>query len=214
MKFGKYWKDAINGLPQWYQSKSISYKEWKKLSKKTQDTKHLFSKFRLDIKKVDNAFEYLANRGWSVFDCCLPSVLADDNLEKNTIAFAHINATAVRKLCKKLDKQHGCYMFSKWLSDCKDRHQYAFLGGMSLTVLEIKNHTNPKLECPVCWECTNSNVVMHCGHVVCLDCTKCILGCKSARQHWEIMSAKNRNASRVSCPVCRHPFAYYGMTII
>ncbi len=204
MKFGKHIKAEINRFPSLLQKHFIDYKKWKLLAKEYKNnmqtrsiqmqvyrTSTIIRLLLKDLELVDYAFKHTIRNEYSCFSNIL-SLFGRNYKESEKFAydFAMINAEAVRKICKRLDKSINKTTFSHWFVKCRENHKYAFLGGKELTYLTHK-YGNKEKECPICMENRNELVILNCGHVLCLNCISQI-----------------RSKFPDNCPYCNYAQAY------
>lgn len=203
MKFGKKIHNESIKFPPIFQRHFINYKKWKKTIKeykKNMETKSLEMQIyrtstiiRLlikDIEIIDNVFKSAVRLEYSCFTK-LFSIFKNDYLinEKYAYEFALLNAEAIRKICKRIDKAINKHTFTPWLIKCRENHRYSFLGGRDLTYLSMKYNEKEK-ECPICMEETNNLIILNCGHYLCDNCTT------------KINTSKTLNIKN-TCPFCK-----------
>jgi hypothetical protein len=160
MKFGKYYKQALTRLPESATSVCIPYDQWKKwirvdhgsISQQWQDLltqecgqvdKFIFTQPRLrDMLCLSNAAR----------------ISVEDKLY-----LCELNARALYKICKKLQKKIQVPAL-KWYLDITSAHAYRFTGSSDRTLLAIKT-SHMTLECPICFEDRIQShwILMRCG---------------------------------------------------
>lgn len=160
MKFCQTWKKEVMTLPDLLADSCINYKRYKKLIRRA-DYKEVMTTIINDCKRVNRDFiRYVHPNRRIIF--AHPCKFEIAPVKTDLVKFAQLNNICLRKICKKADKivKDLPYpqFFTKWLSECKTEHNWDFMDGKELTLLEMKtrsienNGEVPKLECPICFE--------------------------------------------------------------
>lgn len=196
MKYGQYWKKELKTLPSQVQKHIIDYKCYKKLIKTSVDSTYIMNKLMEDAKKADMFFKKSKN------EC--------DGLFK----MAELNSTSLYKICKKTQKKNKDNYAMAWLQYVHNKHMFAFVSGIKKTQLSI--HNTESKECPICFEESNNVIIMHCGHILCLDCVKNMLNVQQKRGTIYNLIAHGLYSiqHRPSCPFCRHKKALCDYEIV
>lgn len=174
MKFGKTLYESIELLPKWYHKYCFPYKKWKKYIKtKKYSLEQLEDKLRYDIKKINYVKNCILNGG-NIFKI-LHKDLFLDNFYVNIIKFMKLNSIAVKKMCKKINKNYNCDVFDLIYIDLQ---KFEFLNNKFIIDLEEK-HKICNTHCNYCDDIskkkpTNTNRYIYCP--ICL--TKIIPGIK------------------------------------
>lgn len=202
----------------------IPYKQWKKAIKGKQP--RLYASWSLDdlekqCQRVNTVFyrEYarLVRPATSKHESWLPCCLAagantavaphpeTPEPKAQLLQYAEINATAVYKVCKKLEKTHTTPGAMRFLEQIRTQHRYAFLGSDQTTRLrldlEVPRGTLEN-ECPICFEDLAPAVVFPCGHYQCFECL-----CRMTTYREIPATFANRLSiisQRLACPLCRY----------
>lgn len=193
----------------------IPYKQWKKAIK-YQRTAWSLDDLEKQCERVNAVFyrEYLrlvhppASKPW--LSCCLAETASvvpetpSEQPKEHLLRYAEINATAVYKVCKKLEKTKMTPGAMKFLEELRARHQFEFLGSDQTTRLRLDLEV-PKgtleSECPICFEDLAPAVVFPCGHYQCFECL-----CRMTSYRQIPATFANRLciiSQRLSCPLCR-----------
>lgn len=196
--------------PQLSQS-CIPYKKWKKVARYHR-IPWTFQDLEKQCKNVD---ETLTQRlPWSskntcwLFSMCCPSnsILPEKQKPEELMTYASINAVAVYKVCKKLEKS-GVFGAMKFLEELRNSHKYIFMGSHITTRLRLDNPLDTDIDrtCPICFEDLNHErpaFIMPCGHYQCCTCLK------EMTHIDKIRGTLNNRLAIVSvhhkCPVCRY----------
>lgn len=205
MKYAKQLQLSLMELPKTLQDKCISYKKWKKDCKRmTSDINGALCVLNEQCSKVDKAYlqaynQSTHNRGTCWKTCQQPN---------DVLRFANVNAQTVYKVAKRLSKVYQSQDPMRWLVTLRTQHTYAFLGGYTVTHLQLR--ITRRLECPICMEDFEPNkehkvIVFHCGHYACLDCVLQYAGVTEMKGMWFNLLACAR---RRECPVCRDQQAF------
>jgi hypothetical protein len=193
MKFGQSWKSACMSLPDRLRSHVINYKIYKKETKWTTSSVFL-DKLQRDVKSI--------NHFWK---CALKSLPTEILL-----SFIKLNKTCLYKICKRADKRFHTNIFLEWHGQYKAGPLSGIFGNFIQKKIEYQDlHLSLEM-CPICLdeECKNG-ILMYCGHVVCVDCLKEMLGVQKCIGTLTNVIAHGRvlNRSHSFCPVCRSQFA-------
>lgn len=215
----------------------IPYKKWKKVAKKKLIVWDNIQHLELQCLQVDrilrNKMEpiYSPHKSISITQiyqkfCCANKYAEntpyrykslDDKYLEDLKNYAEINAQAVYKVCKKMEKA-GFEGSMKFLDYLRSTHKYMFLGNgmMTMLKLEIDHHfqkypsMDMELSCIVCFENITRDrpaIIFGCGHFHCFECFEKITGIKELQG-----TLYNRLAyvgNNHTCPVCRYPTAKY-----
>lgn len=184
MKFGKKIHNESVKFPSVFQKNFIDYKKWKtiiKEYKRNMETKSIEMQIyrtatiiRLLIKTIENIDHVFKSSIRLEYSCFtkLISLFKNKYLinEQYALGFALLNAEAIRKICKRIDKAINKHTFIPWFIKCRENHRYSFLGSKELTYLSMK-YTHKETECPICMEEMNTLIILNCGHYICDNCT-------------------------------------------
>lgn len=201
-------------LPDWMRDKCISYKDWKKRFKKAVcrvETDDFISRsILLDCKRVDRAFVKAYKEAFepSPFSCIVGR--ADVASRDQILLFAELNATTLRKICKRIDKRlQSKVVFRSWLNGIRSKCVYEFLGGWRKSSLSIE----VPAECPICLEDCDRIAIARCGHYICERCLSRIyeFSGRNGTMNNLIQTCEERRRSH--CPQCRVPNPFYNMCI-
>jgi hypothetical protein len=124
---------------------------------------------------------------------------------KELLTYAEINAQAVYKVCKKLEKTKKTPGAMKFLEYIRRRHTFDFLGSDHTTRLRLEiPESSVERECPICFEDLEPAVVLPCGHYQCFKCL-----CQMTPYHKIPATFSNRLniiSQTFHCPFCRFHF--------
>lgn len=219
MKYAKELPLTIARLPSTLQEGSLDYKLWKKRCKQVSIEEALVL-LNTECQQVNAIFvhEYqeCCRRPPSLFHQCFRKFTSTTIAPASVLLFAHINATTVYKICKRLQKMSPPSPIPMmWLASMRASHMYEFLGGHHTAHLEMLRNQSTPYECPICINPTNpQNVLIYaCGHHACISCT---LQYAYAHQNGPIYNGKWYHvlpyAKRRTCPYCRFADAFHGAT--
>lgn len=203
----------------------IPYKKWKKvikyhtypwsledLEQQCQQVEHTF---HTSMKMVQRRPRKIP---LTCLGCCVrhPSFyrVAPSLTPHELIAFAEINAQAVYKVCKKLEKTKEISGAMKFLESLRSSHKYSFMGSHRVTHLRLSDPNDPiDRTCPICFEAFDATVpretiapsqiaiVLPCGHYQCFECFG-----RMTAYHRIPATFHNRMqfiARSFRCPMCR-----------
>jgi len=208
----------------------IPYKKWKKVVKYHTYPWSL-KELEYQCETVDKVFNKAAyciqnkptqKSRWNCFGCCThrkhsyrvsPIDYAEISSQE-LIRFAEINALAVYKVCKKLEKTEAVKGAMKFLESLRSSHKYSFMGSHRTTQLHLITPEDPiERVCPICFEDLGGEtsgtyikpsqiaMILPCGHYQCFDCFS-----KMTLYHRIPANFHNRMcmiARSFRCPICR-----------
>lgn len=207
MKFQKELSQIINTLyDPIFLKTSIPYKQWKKETK-YQTNQWTLLDLEQQCKIIDNVLQ--TKLPWITFRkpllCCSSKVIVP-NIEYNELlTYANINAQAVYKVCKKLEKT-GYSGAMKFLESLRTSHKYLFMGSYAITRLKFENPEDDiDRSCPICFEDLNElrpAIILSCGHYHCYKCLEDMTHINkiNAMFHIKLMLI----SKTYMCPICRH----------
>ena len=149
---------------------------------------------------------------------CLGRSGADPAAVSELLEFLQLNATTLRKICKRVDKAGGGSRHGHadagagagaWLHACTERRAYGFLDPTIRTRLRLRlprrGHDD---DCPVCFEplAGDDCAVLPCGHPLCRRCVcaMCRVSELRGRLHNVLSFARyHGRGAAVTCPLCR-----------
>lgn len=182
----------------------IPYKQWKKTIKygahpwSLEDLEH-------QCQTVERVFHRVAKAKpcESLWNCCLRRRVVPEVPPNELLTFAEINAVAVYKVCKKLEKSRRVAGAMKFLETLRTSHKYSFMGSARTTFLHLSDPNDPiDRTCPICFEDlgeTRVAMILSCGHYQCFECF-----CQMTPYHQIPATFYNRlRAIRHPCPMCR-----------
>ena len=217
MKFAHRWPSEIAGLPPDLRAACIDYRGWKKRIKRGDI--EVVAALERECGRVDAAFiAALAALRPRCLGCfhSLPAQGGRGARTTDLLRFARANSLCVYKVCKRADKRTkgtgpGC---RGWLVGVRKERRFRFMGGPELATLELElDEESAKDEgwvCPICTEGGKGALVLRCGHALCVDCALRHAGVRHLRGQLHNVFA---NAKRDgSCPFCRFPRAFEGVT--
>jgi hypothetical protein len=202
----------------------IPYKKWKKVAKYHQ-VPWTFHDLEQQCKYVDKTLtariswmdqELSKSNSISITPCslltlCFPNramVLPEKQKPspEDLITYASINAQAVYKVCKKLEKS-GFPGAMKFLESLRNSHKYIFMGSHLTTRLRLENPLDTDIDrtCPICFEDLTKErpaILLPCGHYQCCSCLRDMTSIGKIRG-----TLNNRLAIiavSFKCPICRY----------
>lgn len=190
-KFGKAWKRRFDALPPLLQSHSIHYKRWKR------HTDHVTAVPQLarDVAVVERMSTLWTKQQSRRLDRGWPT-------RADVLEFVDLNATATRKICKRLSKRLHIPA-SAWLAENGGR--FSFCSAAHRAKLRVV--AEGAGECPVCLDdlaTKKTAVITACGHVFCAECTLRLAGVERARGTlYNVLSWARWYRPRFACPTCR-----------
>lgn len=207
MKFQKQLSQIINTLydPILLET-SIPYKKWKK------ETKYKTNKWTLldlehQCKIIDTVLQ--TKLPWRTFKkpflCCSSKAIIPNIQYDELLTYANINAQAVYKVCKKLEKS-GYHGSMKFLESLRTSHKYLFMGSYAITRLKFENPEDDiDRSCPICFEELNNErpaIILSCGHYHCYKCLQDMTNINNinALLHVKLILI----SQHYTCPICRH----------
>lgn len=214
MKYCHYWRKQVSKLPEILQEYSISYKAYKKLIKKD-GVDIMIQKLKSDTEKADDIFKkalYHKNditcyytSGLSLLCKSETTVISKSELYD----FCTLNSMTLYKICKKAAKHYNTPVTVDWLTTIKSNKSLSFVDGMEKKELELITQQHNQ-ECPICLDdIEGSKFIMHCGHVLCLDCVKGMLQVSNAKGTLHNLIAYGLYTSKnKTCPICRDILAF------
>jgi hypothetical protein len=221
MKFGHTWRAACKELPPELANVCINYKSYKKLLKRDGDRDSILAVLQKDACRVNKVFVESYKRLYrqpTFFDrLCGFGTCIECNAE-DLIKFAQLNSICMRKVCKRVDKalRLGSEIsVAMWFCKEQAKMRWAFINGLELTVLNGRvstpgNQTENENECPICFEENKKEMVLNCGHRICLDCALTMTG--AATLHGtlnnKLRHAQQMWPGRSRCPICRDWHAF------
>ena len=181
MKYSKQLQIDIQELPQYLQTKCISYKKWKKYIKTIQNNNinDFIKLLDTECKLVDKVFANLykkcilfntfADKYKSILSLLCLSDSESNDYNTNTLiyttqkhihdsyTFYKINCKTMYKICKKSSKAFQDNRPLAWLSTTKTKRIYSFLGSeitkhIDIMDTQMKKQNNELLECPICFQ--------------------------------------------------------------
>ena len=221
MKFHKQLKDIEEKFQDPLLSEScIHYKKWKKIAKNP-ERPWSFSELEDECSHVDYVIQKrlpraitLPSRSSMPSLCCGTSHNSQEATTlPDLLLFATINAQAVYKICKKLQKGANKNSMS-FLANLRSSHKYMFLGSHIVTRMKLEAQSQPHTEpvdtntdlektCPICFEDIDHQrpaFIMKCGHYNCIQCLE---------QQTKINKIRGTLRNRIaviahkhSCPIC------------
>lgn len=214
MKYCQYWRKQVSTLPIILQEYSISYKAYKKLIKKDR-VEVIIQKLKTDTEKADEVFKKALNCKSDIKCDSILSFSMLCNSQATTIskselyAFCTLNSMTLYKLCKKAAKHYNTPVTVDWLTTIKSNKSLSFVDGMEKKELELITQQHNQ-ECPICLDdIEGSKFIMHCGHVLCLDCVKGMLQVSNAKGTLHNLIAYGLYTSKnKTCPICRDILAF------
>jgi hypothetical protein len=192
----------------------IPYKQWKKTIKYGS---HSWSLKDLEhqCQMVEQVFHQTAaakakasaseKSGWG-WGCChrrrvVPAARAVP--EEELLTFAEINAVAVYKVCKKLEKTKRVVGAMKFLERLRTSHKYSFMGSAQTTFLHFNDPLDPiDRTCPICFEDLGEArvaMILPCGHYHCFEC----FGQMTPYHHITATFYNRLRIIQFQCPICR-----------
>lgn len=213
----------------------IPYKKWKKVAKKKyiywDNIQHLESQCLQVDRILRNRIEPIYTPSKSTLPslqnmyrmiCCTPNPVCykdytriDDKYMEDLKKYAEINAEAVYKVCKKMEKS-GFEGSMKFLEYLRGTHKYIFLGSGLMTILKLQaeNHLQKEvhidISCIICFENithTQPAIIFGCGHYHCYECFEKITGIKQV--HGTLYNRLAYVGNSHQCPICRYPTGEY-----
>ncbi len=85
-----------------------------------------------------------------------------------------LNATGLRKICKKFDKKNNTNVAMTFYEKKKTNLEYCFLSDFLLRQLQDMSH-----DCVICYD--DKGKIMRCGHTLCDDCKNSVTKCPICR---------------------------------
>jgi hypothetical protein len=149
MKFGSFWKQHVELLPDDLRIVCLSYKKWKKLAKGDHE---------IDVRNLEKECEVtsntlcelvkLVNTQKSTLSMCISHERKIDPHE--LFMFADLNKTCLYKICKRIDKRLNTTTYKEWYK--KHYSSYKFNYGLYYTRLMLHDEKTKIEECPICLE--------------------------------------------------------------
>lgn len=219
MKFAQQWRAQIAVLPQQLQLGCLDYKRYKKLTSSMLSTtatttttatsvltlsctghstvRAMLNELKQDVRRVHAAF-----------------VASPPQEDQHALyAFAKLNSTCLRKICKRLSKRMATPLFWAWFQHVQAQRKYAFMSPMHQAACAVKCGQVPR-ECPICLDddvVGRQALVLRCGHVLCCECALGMLGVSKKRGTFYNLVAYGAYMQRAAarCPVCRDAEAFH-----
>lgn len=183
----------------------ISYKIWKKCKQVPNDTSKdlLVMQIKQQAQYAHYCFKTWYKHLYTNRLRCMCFPVNKAYSKKDLYAFAQINATCLRKVCKRLDKRifrdnTACTWFTQ------NRHELSFCSGakytkLTLDVLGIQDDDT----CPICLDKVSELAIMKCGHFVCMNCFMNMYNVKNKKGTLHNIVRAQDYVQPNTCPMCR-----------
>lgn len=219
MKYCQYWKGEVALLPSVLRDHVISYKSYKKIMKRCESVKEFVDLLWRDAQNTDAFFKSVAVGGKKNKSAICKCMGAPDIVcaATDVYKYAQLNSTTLYKICKKASKKMHDQCPMEWLIQMQNERRLAFVNGLLRKQVELvaKEKNEDDMQCPVCLEggedgATPTMLILNCGHLVCCECVKGILGVAKAKGTlYNLIAHGLHNINRgASCPLCRDPKAF------
>jgi hypothetical protein len=217
MKFGKTWRERIEGLPAQLRGATLDYKKWKRLAVARRvssvELKRLLVAECTGVEQALKTYAPVTDGSSGVVKALIARTCSflwgvvmntcggrlNDETDRRIVSsaqlldFVALNRDTLRKICKRVDKRRKGT--TALVCDVYGAMRFSFLHGSLVSRLELELGMR-SAECPVCLWCEALDEDMHlqlvildCGHTVCTECFDNMFGRKYRKG--------------LECPVCR-----------
>jgi RING-type zinc-finger len=196
----------------------LPYKEWKKAIK-YQTPSQTLTDLERQCETIDRVFTQAYHQlhhppkpvpWWKQSLCGIKTTIAPmvpTVPPEELLVYADINAQAVYKVCKKLEKNKKIPGAMEFLTELRSKHIYTFLGGshrLTRLRLGLPDADPDHHSCPICFEELAPAVLFPCGHYQCFQCL-----CRMT-DYSQIPATFYNRLTLISltfaCPFCRFQF--------
>ena len=211
MKYGKQWRIRLNALPIELQTKSIHYKNWKKMFRENEEKVYLFAKLAVDVEMVAKTcrmeLELEIECECLTFFQLLCSQ-ANSHDDETMYMYISLNLDTIHKLCKRWTRHFLESNNSKPVNVYNIFNKPCYVSLIrARKILELKQGTPNNTECPICFEDVKELVVTDCGHAFCQPCVKILAGMSisnlACAQMSSMLNYAHYHKPIYACPICR-----------
>lgn len=192
----------------------LNYKKYKKITKSKNEVV-FFNELKKDIRYINAFWHTFYKANFKKPPCSLFKCLYTSTQSNPLQAYTYIdlNHKSLYKICKRASKRFQNTNPYVFLDSIKNSRNAGVFGGMVKKEFElsVNDHTSQE-DCPICFETMKENrfLLLHCGHLMCLDCVMKYLNVHDLYGEVRNLIAYGiwNSKKSVCCPLCRDKYAF------